>query len=105
LEENKIMDSKREFKGVWIPKKIWFDKRLNANEKILLFEIDSLDNEGHCFASNAYFAEFMQVSKITITRSIKHLKELGLISSLGFDGRKRILKSNVELKKNGILSK
>jgi hypothetical protein len=33
----------RDFKGVWIPKEIWLDERLNALEKIILTEIDSLD--------------------------------------------------------------
>jgi hypothetical protein len=33
----------RDFKGIRIPKEVYLDKRLNANEKILLAEIDSLD--------------------------------------------------------------
>lgn len=81
----------RDFKGVWIPKEIWLDKELDLTEKALLIEIHSLDNEFHCVAGNDYFAEFLNCSESTITRAIKHLKELGYIAS-SFDGRVRKLR-------------
>ena len=34
----------RDFKGVWIPKEFYLNRDLSWAEKILLFEIDSLDN-------------------------------------------------------------
>lgn len=82
------------FKGVWIPREVWLDERLSAIEKILLVEIDGLDNENHCLAGNEYFAKFCQFSESTIKRSIKKLIELGFISIIKFDGRRRILSSN-----------
>lgn len=82
----------RDFKGVWFPKEIWLNKELDMIEKALLIEIDSLDNEFHCIASNEYFAEFLGVSESKITRSIKKLKELGYIEEVGFDGRVRKLR-------------
>ena len=82
----------RDFKGVWFPKEIWLNKELDMIEKALLIEIDSLDNEEHCFASNDYFAEFLGVSASKVTRSIKKLKDLGYIEEVGFDGRTRKLR-------------
>jgi uncharacterized phage protein (TIGR02220 family) len=70
----------RDFKGVWIPKEIWLSKELNIQEKVFLAEIDSLDNEEGCFASNAYFAEFFQLSKNRCSEVIKSLKTKGLIT-------------------------
>lgn len=71
----------RDFKGIWIPKDIWFNTELSITDKILLAEIDSLDNENHCTASNEYFSEFFKVSVPTISRSIKKLKDLGFIET------------------------
>ena len=82
----------RDFKGVWIPKEIYLCTELSAVEKILFAEISSLDNENHCTASNEYFAEFCQCSIPTISRAIKHLKELNLIEEDKFNGRNRIIK-------------
>lgn len=86
------------FKGVWIPREVWLDERLSAIEKILLVEIDGLDNENHCLAGNEYFAKFCQCSESTIKRSIKKLIELGLVSIIKFDGRRRILSSNLHIR-------
>ena len=71
----------RKFKGIWIPAEIWLNKDLSALDRVLLAEIDSLDNDNHCTASNEYFAEFCGVGVATITRSIKKLKELGFIET------------------------
>ena len=90
------MEQQREFKGVWIEKEIWLDKRLNALEKVILTEINSLDNEETgCFASNQYLAEFCQCSETKVSTAIKKLIELGYIYVKSFDGRTRILKSRV----------
>jgi hypothetical protein len=42
----------RDFKGVWIPKEIWISSQLSLFEKVLFVEINSLDNERHCYAGN-----------------------------------------------------
>lgn len=81
----------REFKGVWIPKEIWLNKDLSLIEKVLLVEIDSLDNENHCIASNEYFAEFFGCSERTISRAVTRLKELNYITELPFNGKHRKL--------------
>lgn len=88
------MENKRDFKGVWIPREVWLDKRLNALDKVILTEIDSLDNEEDgCFASNEYLAEFCQCSTKTVTRAITKLKICSYVYEKSFNGRQRLLKS------------
>ena len=74
----------RDFKGIWIPKEIWLSTELTMLEKVILVEIDSLDNENHCTASNEYLAEFCNCSQSKISKAIKHLTDLGLIELLNF---------------------
>ena len=89
-------NKERDFKGVWIDKEVWLDTRLNALEKIILVEIDSLDNEiTGCYASNEYLAQFCQCSETKISTAIKKLIELDYIYLKSFDGRQRILKSRL----------
>ena len=84
----------RDFKGVWIPREVWLDTRLNALDKIILIEIDSLDSgERGCYASNKYIAEFCQCSESKVTKAISKLIELGYIYLQKFDGRQRELRS------------
>lgn len=86
----------RDFKGVWIPKEIWLDKRLNALDKIILTEIDSLDQgEDGCWASNQYIAEFCQCSPTKVSTSISKLVKFGYLYIKSFDGRTRKLKSRL----------
>jgi len=86
---------KRAFKGIWIPKKVWLDKRLTPLEKCILMEIDSLDNKDHCWASNKYLAETMGCSVAYVSQTITKLKELGYLKLLKFNGRARNLKAIV----------
>lgn len=81
-----------DFKGVWIPKDIWLSSELTMLEKVIYIEIDSLDNENHCTASNAYLAEFCNCSESKITKAISKLQELGMLEIMGFDGRHRIMR-------------
>ena len=88
--------SDRDFKGVWIPKVVWLDDRLNALEKIILAEIDSLDNgERGCFASNKHIADFCQCSEAKVSKSVTKLVKLGYLYIQNFDGRQRELKSSL----------
>lgn len=98
----------RAFKGIWIPKEIWLSKDLTLQEKVFLVEINSLDNEEGCFASNGYFADFFQLSKGRVSQIISSLEKKELIS-LNYlyklnskEIEKRIIKINEE-KLNKIL--
>lgn len=88
-----MTEQKREFKGVWFPAEVWLDERLTALEKIILIEIDSLDSDNGCYASNEYLAKFCQCSQSKVSGAITKLRQLGYIRIKSFDGRKRILES------------
>lgn len=86
----------RDFKGVWIPKTVWLDERLNALDKFILTEVDSLDNgERGCYASNKHIADFCQCSETKVSTSISKLIKLGYLYVQKFDGRQRELKSRL----------
>ena len=70
----------RDFKGVWIPKEIWLSPVLSLMEKVIFVEIDSLDNERGCFASNRHFSEFFGVSDRQIRTYINSLAQKGFIT-------------------------
>jgi hypothetical protein len=87
------MKENRDFKGVWIPKEIWLNTDLSIIEKVLLVEIDSLDNsERGCFASNEYLASFVQLSEGRVANIISDLKKRKFIIQVFFDGRNRGLR-------------
>jgi len=86
----------RDFKGVWIPKEIWLDKQLNALDKVILTEVDSLDKgDDGCYASNKFIAEFCQCSVSKVSTSISKLIKLNYLYVKNFDGRTRVLKSRL----------
>jgi hypothetical protein len=87
------MKENRDFKGVWIPKEIWLNTDLSIIEKVLLVEIDSLDNSDRgCFASNEYLASFVQLSEGRVANIISDLKKRKFIIQVFFDGRNRGLR-------------
>lgn len=64
-----------------IPSDVRYDKRLKANCKLLYGEITALSNkEGHCWASNNYFAELYSVTPQAISKWIKQLNDFDYIS-------------------------
>ena len=83
-----MAEETRDFKGVLIPRSVWLDENLNALDKVILTEIDSLDmgDEG-CWASNAYIAK--------VSTAISKLIDQGYLYVKSFDGRQRILKSRL----------
>lgn len=63
-----------------IPATVRYDKELKPNEKLLYGEISALTQKsGCCWASNNYFAELYDVSTVSISKWINHLKERGYI--------------------------
>jgi Helix-turn-helix domain len=83
----------RDFKGVWIPKDIWLSDKLSLMEKALFVEIQSLDNERGCFASNQYFADFFGISDRQIRTYVASLKTKGFVSVTVHDRNKRIIRA------------
>jgi len=89
MEDDKKL--KRDFKGIWIPKEIYLNDQLSWTEKILIVEIDSLDQGKGCFASNKYLAKFLHKSESQIASCISSLRKNGYIEDRSFDGRKRYI--------------
>ena len=90
--------NERDFKGVWIPKVIWLDTRLSALDKVILTEIDSLDQgERGCYASNKHIADFCQCSEAKVTKSVSQLIKYGYLYVQKFDGRQRELRSRLSI--------
>lgn len=85
------MQYQRDFKGVWIPKEVWLSEELSIQEKILYVEIDSLDRNDGCYATNEHFASFLGVSSSHISRLISQLqkKEIIEIKQENIKGRTR----------------
>lgn len=83
----------RDFKGIWIPASVWLDERLNALEKVILAEIDSLDGEHGCWAGNDYISQFCQCSSSKVSKSVSKLIDLGYVRVESFNGRNRVLRS------------
>ena len=79
-KKRKTSENNRKFKGVWIPAKYWLDEDLTIMEVVLITEIDSLDGENGCFASNKHFADFLGVTAGRASQLIKNLNEKGYIS-------------------------
>lgn len=93
-------EKKREFKGLWIPAIVYLNRDVSWNAKIIWLEIDSLqNNDKDCFFSNDYLAKFLNCSVAQVGRYIAELKGVGWVEDVGFDGRKRYLRSTLAYSK------
>ena len=83
-------------KGIWIPIEIWQDSDLSWNEKILLMEIDSFTSKGKdCYISNEYIAKLLGVTSRWASQCLSHLIDRNLVKVTSFDGRVRMVESNL----------
>ena len=94
----------RDFKGIWIPKEIWLDQSLTYFEKLLLSEIHSLNGKDGCFASNEYFCKFFNERERKIQEGISKLKAAGYVYQESFDGRERVLRTNLDRNDKSLFS-
>ena len=91
-----------------ISAEVRYDKNLSANAKLLYGEITCLTNEnGFCFATNKYFADLYEKSKVTISKWISELVVSGYISTSYTykEGSKEIDKRYISILKGGIKEK
>lgn len=83
-------EQKREFTGVWIPKRVIEDKNLKPVDRIIYAEVSCFEI---CTMTNATLADRAGVSEDTASRSVGRLKENGYIAVIGFNGRVRKMQS------------
>lgn len=81
-------------KGIFIPLNIWNLSELHPNERVLLAEVLNFESQGkECFASNAHFAELLNVSEATARGYISKLCNAGFLVREGDRYNRRLRKS------------
>jgi hypothetical protein len=77
---------------------MWLDRSLSIIEKVMLVEIDSLqEDERGCYASNARFAEFFNLSISRVSEIISGLNDKKLITVEFIRDGKRIVERRIRL--------
>jgi len=86
---------KRDFKGIWIPAKIWLSDGISIQAKVLWAEIWSLydQEKGGCYASDEYLMNFLRLGQSRFHEVLKELRDLGLVKNVSFNGRERVIKA------------
>ena len=70
---------------------VWQQRGLSPMRKLILLRLaDHADTDGKCFPSLKHIAEFCECSVRTVSRSIAHFEEIGIISH-----HRRFNKSNI----------
>jgi hypothetical protein len=89
----------RDFKGIWIPREIWLNKKISNHAKLLWAEIHSLHDRqsGGCYASNDYLCEFLNIKITRLKEVMKELRDLGFLVDVSFDGRQRVMRAEMPI--------
>lgn len=88
----------RAFKGIWIPAEIWLNPDLSITEKVMLVEIESLqDPVRGCYASNAHFAAFFGLSNSRVSEIVTSLKSKGMISVIFIKSGKQVIERQLRI--------
>ena len=67
------------------------DKELNSTDKVVYGLVKALSNDkGYCFATNDYIGKRANLSKSTISNTIRKLKKYDYISAKTIDYQRRI---------------
>ena len=78
-----VISEGRDFKGIWIPERLYLSPDLSPREKFLLIEIYSLTQKDKgCFASNKHFANFIGLKENSIQKMLLKFEQLGLIERI-----------------------
>ena len=90
-------EPKPRFTVIFIPDEILDIEELTSLEKMLLPCLSTIncDDDGRCHASNKELAEILNVKENTISKSMTKLRSMGLIKDISFDGRKRVISSQI----------
>jgi hypothetical protein len=78
--------------GVWIPREVWEDPRFEStDERILYLEVNHLDKEDGCTATNRHFAEYLGSSTQTIRDMIQDMTARDIFTCSYPNRRSRII--------------
>ena len=93
-------EQERQFKGIWIPKEIWLTDDLSLQEKVVLIEIESLEDETKgCYASNKYFANFFKLSPGRISQIINNLVDKEYIDVKYIKNGREIIERQIRIQR------
>lgn len=82
--------SEPKFTGVWIPAAIFQTPSISITAKVVYGVLESLDNEGGCFASNAYLSKHLGLEERQVRNLLADLEAAGLITRTEETGRRII---------------
>ena len=88
FDKQQVIEPKRQFTGVWLPKELLLDKRLTAVDKILYAEITSFGDKG-CWKKSEELMSLCGVKKDAFIASCKRLIDFGYITQSREYGRMR----------------
>ena len=88
FDKQQIIEPKRQFTGVWLPRELLLDERLTAVDKILYAEIASFGEKG-CWKRSEELMELCRVKRDAFGASCKRLVKFGYITQSREYGRMR----------------
>ena len=88
FDKQQIIEPKRQFTGVWLPRELLLDERLTAVDKILYAEIASFGEKG-CWKRSEELMELCRVKRDAFGASCKRLIKFGYITQSREYGRMR----------------
>lgn len=98
FDKQQIIEPKRQFTGVWLPKELLLDERLTAAEKILYAEIASFGDKG-CWKKSEELMSLAGMRTSTFQASCRRLVEFGYITQSREYGR-MVRRSNIGFSTN-----
>jgi hypothetical protein len=79
-----------------IPNKYLYAKDINSVQKILIGLISGLSNiKGYCFASNEYFADILDLSKVRVSQLITDLEKKGYLGRVIYRNDKQQVEKRI----------
>nr|DAX68884.1 MAG TPA: helix-turn-helix domain protein [Caudoviricetes sp.] len=86
FDKQQIIEPKRQFTGVWLPRELLLDERLTATDKILYAEIASFGKKG-CWKRADELQQLCGVGRDGLQSACKRLRETGYIVERRMYGR------------------
>lgn len=80
--KNNVISKDRDFKGIWVPQKLYLSGVFSPNEKFVLLEIYSLSKKNECYANNKHFANFVGLKENTIQKMMLEFERAGYIKRI-----------------------